>query len=89
MLADAGAPLAVALTLSWPVLLLIPALGGLIVGPLVYFFAREARGHGVPDLSELLRPRPLKEVSVGKRNGWLSSSRRPTAAIRPGSVSRS
>ena len=28
----------------------IPALGGLIVGPLIYFFAREAKGHGVPEV---------------------------------------
>jgi CIC family chloride channel protein len=30
--------------------LLVPALGGLLVGPLVYFVAREARGHGVPEI---------------------------------------
>lgn len=29
---------------------LIPAAGGAVVGPLVYFFAREARGHGVPEV---------------------------------------
>lgn len=29
---------------------IIPALGGLIVGPLIYFFAREAKGHGVPEV---------------------------------------
>ncbi len=28
----------------------IPALGGLIVGPIIYFFAREAKGHGVPEV---------------------------------------
>ncbi|MCK5274476.1 MAG: chloride channel protein, partial [Alphaproteobacteria bacterium] len=27
-----------------------PALGGLIVGPLIYWFAREAKGHGVPEV---------------------------------------
>lgn len=27
-----------------------PAAGGLIVGPLVYFLAREAKGHGVPEV---------------------------------------
>jgi CIC family chloride channel protein len=32
--------------------ILIPALGGLLVGPLVYFFAREAKGHGVPEVME-------------------------------------
>jgi len=30
--------------------ILIPALGGLVVGPLVYFFAKEAKGHGVPEV---------------------------------------
>jgi CIC family chloride channel protein len=30
--------------------IVIPALGGLIIGPLIFFFAREARGHGVPEV---------------------------------------
>jgi CIC family chloride channel protein len=30
--------------------ILVPAIGGLIVGPLVYFLAREAKGHGVPEV---------------------------------------
>jgi CIC family chloride channel protein len=29
---------------------LIPAVGGILYGPLVYRFAREARGHGVPEV---------------------------------------
>jgi CIC family chloride channel protein len=29
-----------------------PAVGGLLVGPLIYFFAREAKGHGVPEVME-------------------------------------
>jgi len=33
-------------------LILIPALGGAIVGPLVYYFAREAKGHGAKRLIE-------------------------------------
>ena len=32
--------------------LIVPAVGGLFVGPLVYFFAREAKGHGVPEVME-------------------------------------
>ncbi len=32
--------------------ILVPALGGALVGPLVYFFAREAKGHGVPEVME-------------------------------------
>lgn len=30
--------------------ILIPAIGGLIVGPLIYLFAREAKGHGIPEV---------------------------------------
>ncbi|MFC1650082.1 chloride channel protein [Candidatus Latescibacterota bacterium] len=30
--------------------ILIPAIGGLIVGPMIYFWAREAKGHGVPEV---------------------------------------
>jgi CIC family chloride channel protein len=29
---------------------LIPAIGGLVYGPLIYRYAREARGHGVPEV---------------------------------------
>jgi CIC family chloride channel protein len=32
--------------------LVAPALGGLLAGPLIYFFAREAKGHGVPEVME-------------------------------------
>lgn len=34
---------------KWYVIL-IPAAGGLLVGPLVYLLAREAKGHGVPEV---------------------------------------
>lgn len=33
-------------------LLIIPVLGGLIYGPLIYRYAREAKGHGVPEVME-------------------------------------
>lgn len=33
-------------------LLFIPALGGAIFGPIIYLFAREAKGHGVPEVME-------------------------------------
>ena len=35
---------------NWFGVLLVPALGGLIVGPIIYLLAREARGHGVPEV---------------------------------------
>jgi CIC family chloride channel protein len=49
-IAEAGDPLQIASTLEWYWRLAIPALGGAIVGPLIYFFAREAKGHGVPEV---------------------------------------
>jgi CIC family chloride channel protein len=50
ILAEPGDPLALATTLEWYWRIAIPTAGGLIVGPLIYFFAREARGHGVPEV---------------------------------------
>jgi CIC family chloride channel protein len=38
--------------IPWYLRILIPALGGLVVGPLVYFLAKEAKGHGVPEVME-------------------------------------
>ncbi|RME81138.1 MAG: CBS domain-containing protein [Caldilineae bacterium] len=45
----------------------VPALGGLLVGLLVYYFAREAKGHGVPEVMEAValrggRIRPIVAV---------------------------
>ncbi len=34
---------------DWRVVL-VPVIGGLLVGPIIYFFAREAKGHGVPEV---------------------------------------
>jgi len=38
----------------WYFTLLIPALGGLIFSPIIYYGAREAKGHGVPEIMESL-----------------------------------
>jgi chloride channel protein, CIC family len=43
-------------------LLIVPALAGLIYGPLIYRFAREARGHGVPEVM----------LAVAQRGGRIS-----------------
>ena len=50
--------------LPWYYRVLVPAVGGLIVGPLVYFFAREAKGHGVPEVMEAVA---LKGGVIRKR----------------------
>ena len=50
--------------LSWIYRVLIPALGGLIVGPLIYFLAREAKGHGVPEVMDAVA---LKGGIIRKR----------------------
>ncbi len=54
------------LSLPWYVKLISPCIGGMIVGPIVYYFAREAKGHGVPEVMEaialkggVIRPRVL------------------------------
>lgn len=39
-------------SLAWQRKIWVPAAGGLLVGPLVYFLAREAKGHGVPEVME-------------------------------------
>jgi len=41
-------------SLPWYIKLFAPAVGGLIVGPIIYFFAREAKGHGVPEVMEAI-----------------------------------
>ena len=51
-------------TLNWGAKVWIPAAGGLIVGPLVYFWAREAKGHGVPEVMEAVA---LKGGVIRKR----------------------
>ncbi|MFN2303791.1 MAG: chloride channel protein, partial [Anaerolineales bacterium] len=45
---SAGNLIELVASIPWYKRVLIPALGGMVVGPLVYFFAREAKGHGVP-----------------------------------------
>ncbi|MEE8416440.1 MAG: chloride channel protein, partial [Desulfobacterales bacterium] len=42
----------------------LPALGGLVVGPMVYYLAREAKGHGVPEVMEAVA---LKGGRIRKR----------------------
>ena len=50
LLAEASDPMGTVADVPWYGRILVPTIGGLIVGPLIYFFAREARGHGVPEV---------------------------------------
>jgi len=38
----------------WYFLILLPVLGALLVGLITYFFAREAKGHGVPEVMDAI-----------------------------------
>jgi len=59
-----GSLLANIIAAPWYIKIMIPTIGGLIVGPLIYFFAPEAKGHGVPEVMQsillkggIIRPR--------------------------------
>lgn len=50
---------------------IVPLVGGLLVGPIVYLYAREARGHGVPEVMDaiaryggIIRPRVAAAKAV-------------------------
>lgn len=51
-------------SIPWYIRILIPTLGGLVVGPMVYSLAREAKGHGVPEVMEAVA---LKSGLIRKR----------------------
>ncbi len=38
----------------WLLILIIPVIGGLIVGPIIYYLAPEAKGHGVPEVMQAI-----------------------------------
>ena len=42
------------LNTTWFWIIIVPIIGGLIVGPIIYFFAPEAKGHGVPEVMQAI-----------------------------------
>ncbi|MFC1825732.1 chloride channel protein [Thermodesulfobacteriota bacterium] len=72
-------------TMPWYVKILIPALGGLIVGPLTFFFAREAKGHGVPEVMEAVA---LRSGIIRKRIVLIKSLASAISIGTGGSVGR-
>ena len=63
----------------------VPALGGMVVGPLVYFLAREAKGHGVPEVMEAVA---LRKGVIRKRVVLVKSLASAVSIGTGGSVGR-
>jgi CIC family chloride channel protein len=74
-----------ALSLPWYAKLIPPAIGGMIVGPLVYFLAREAKGHGVPEVMEAVA---LKGGLIRKRIVLIKTFASAISIASGGSVGR-
>jgi len=75
----------VVLALPWYLKVWVPAAGGLVVGPLVYFFAKEAKGHGVPEVMEAVA---LKGGVIRKRVVVVKSLASAISISTGGSVGR-
>ena len=69
----------------WYFRIWIPALGGLVIGPLVYFLAREAKGHGVPEVMEAVA---LRSGIIRKRVVFIKSLTSAICIGTGGSVGR-
>ena len=71
--------------LGWLRRLLVPVAGGAVVGPLIYFLAREAKGHGVPEVMEAVA---LKRGVIRKRVVGVKSLASAISIAVGGSVGR-
>jgi CIC family chloride channel protein len=80
-----GNLLEVATATPWYGKVWVPALGGMIVGPLVYFLAREAKGHGVPEVMEAVA---LRKGVIRKRVVLVKSLASAVSIGTGGSVGR-
>lgn len=77
--------LEVVVSVPWYQRLWVPAVGGLIVGPLVYFLAREAKGHGVPEVMEAVA---IKGGIIRKRIVLVKTMASAVSIATGGSVGR-
>lgn len=57
--------------IPWYYRLFIPVLGGIIIGPIIYFLAPEAKGHGVPEVME----------AIITKGGWMRTRIVPLKAL--------
>ncbi len=70
-----GSPLENIISRPWFLILFIPVVGGIIVGPIIYYLAPEAKGHGVPEVMKAILLRG------GKIRGRVSSVKALASAI--------
>ncbi|MEJ2104932.1 MAG: chloride channel protein, partial [Ignavibacteriaceae bacterium] len=70
---------------SWYWILIIPAIGGIIVGPIIYFLAPEAKGHGVPEVMQALL---LKGGNIRARVAFIKTIASSISIGTGGSVGR-
>jgi len=70
---------------SWYWILIIPAIGGLIVGPIIYFLAPEAKGHGVPEVMQAIL---LKGGNIRPRVAFIKAIASSISIGTGGSVGR-
>ncbi len=73
------------LSTSWYWILIIPAIGGLIVGPIIYFLAPEAKGHGVPEVMQAIL---LKGGNIRPRVAFIKAIASSISIGTGGSVGR-
>ncbi len=73
------------LTTHWYWIIIIPIIGGIIVGPIIYFLAPEAKGHGVPEVMQAIL---LKGGNIRPRVAFIKAIASAISIGTGGSVGR-